>query len=114
MSDTVFGKIARGEMDADIVYQDDQAVAFRDLNPQAPVHILIIPRKPIATLNDASPEDAALVGHLFLVASKVAEREGVAEQGYRTIINCNAQAGQTVYHLHVHLLAGRALQWPPG
>ncbi|MBK5968425.1 MULTISPECIES: histidine triad nucleotide-binding protein [Thiorhodovibrio] len=114
MSDTVFGKIARGEMDADIVYQDDQAVAFRDLSPQAPVHILIIPRKPIATLNDVSPEDAALVGHLFLVASKVAAQEGVAEQGYRTVINCNAQAGQTVYHLHVHLLAGRALQWPPG
>jgi histidine triad (HIT) family protein len=114
MSDTVFGKIARGEMDADIVYQDDQAVAFRDLSPQAPVHILIIPRKPIATLNDVSPEDAALVGHLFMVASKVAAQEGVAEQGYRTVINCNAQAGQTVYHLHVHLLAGRALQWPPG
>lgn len=114
MSDTVFGEIARGEMDADIVYQDEQAVAFRDLSPQAPVHILIIPRKPIATLNDVSPEDAALVGHLFQVASKVAAQEGVAEQGYRTIINCNAQAGQTVYHLHVHLLGGRALQWPPG
>ena len=114
MSDTVFGKIARGEMDADIVYQDDAVVAFRDLNPQAPVHILIIPRKPIATLNDVCADDAALVGRLFQVAAKVAAQEGVAEQGYRTVINCNAQAGQTVYHLHLHLLGGRALQWPPG
>ena len=114
MSDTVFGKIARGEMDADILYQDDAVVAFRDLNPQAPVHILIIPRKPIATLNDVSAEDAALIGRLFQVASMLAAREGVAEQGYRTVINTNAQAGQTVYHLHVHLLGGRALQWPPG
>ncbi|WPL19701.1 HIT-like protein [Thiorhodovibrio winogradskyi] len=114
MSDTVFGKIARGEMDADIVYQDAEIVAFRDLNPQAPVHILIIPRKPIATLNDVTPEDAALVGRLFQVASRLAAEEGIADQGYRTVINCNAQAGQTVYHLHVHLLGGRALQWPPG
>ncbi|EIC20204.1 histidine triad nucleotide-binding protein [Thiorhodovibrio frisius] len=114
MSETVFGKIARGEMDADILYQDDEVVAFRDLNPQAPVHILIIPRKPIATLNDVSAEDAALIGRLFQVASMLAAREGVAEQGYRTVINCNAQGGQTVYHLHVHLLGGRALQWPPG
>ncbi len=114
MADTVFGKIACGEMAADIVYQDDKVVAFRDLNPQAPVHILIIPRKAIATLNEATVEDAALIGHLFLVASRVAAQEGIAEQGYRTVINCNAQAGQTVYHLHVHLLGGRAMQWPPG
>jgi len=114
MPDTVFGKIARGELDADIVYEDDEVVAFRDLNPQAPLHVLIIPRKPIATLNDVAAADAALIGRLFQVAAEVAAREGVAEQGYRTVINCNAQAGQTVYHLHVHLLGGRALQWPPG
>jgi histidine triad (HIT) family protein len=114
MSDTVFGKIARGEISADIVYQDDEVVAFRDLNPQAPVHILIIPRKPIATLNDVAVEDAPLVGRLFQVAAQVAAQEGIAEQGYRTVINCNAQAGQTVYHLHLHVLGGRALQWPPG
>jgi histidine triad (HIT) family protein len=114
MSDTIFGKIARGEMDADILYQDDDVVAFRDLHPQAPVHILIIPRKPITTLNAATADDAALVGRLFLVAAKLAAQEGIAEKGYRTVINCNAEAGQTVYHLHVHLLGGRALQWPPG
>lgn len=114
MSDTVFGKIAKGEIAADIVYEDEDVVAFRDLNPQAPVHVLIIPRKPIPTLNDVSEADGALVGRLFLAASKVAEQEGIAEQGYRTVINCNAQAGQTVYHLHVHLIGGRALQWPPG
>lgn len=114
IADTVFGKIARGEMDADFVYQDEDIVAFRDLNPQAPVHVLIIPRKPIATLNDVSAEDARLIGRLFQVAAKIAAQEGIAEQGYRTVINCNAQGGQTVFHLHVHLLGGRALQWPPG
>ena len=114
MTDTVFGKIARGELEADLVYQDDEIVAFRDLNPQAPVHILIIPRQPIATLNDVSAADAPLLGRLLQVAAQLAQQEGIAEQGYRTVINCNAQAGQTVYHLHVHLLGGRALQWPPG
>lgn len=114
MSDTIFGRIARGEVAADMVYEDEEIVAFRDLNPQAPVHVLIIPRKPIATLNDVTPEDAPLVGRLFQVASRVAVQEGIAEQGYRTVINCHAQAGQTVYHLHLHLLGGRALQWPPG
>ncbi|MBK1647230.1 histidine triad nucleotide-binding protein [Rhabdochromatium marinum] len=113
-TDTVFGKIARGELEADLVYQDDEIVAFRDLNPQAPVHILIIPRQPIATLNDVSVADATLLGRLLQVAAQLAKQEGIAEQGYRTVINCNAQAGQTVYHLHVHLLGGRALQWPPG
>lgn len=114
MTDTIFGKIARGEVAADIVYQDEEVVAFRDLNPQAPIHILIIPRKPIPTLNHVAPEDATLIGRLFQVASLVAAQEGIAESGYRTLINCNAQAGQTVYHLHVHLLGGRPLQWPPG
>lgn len=114
MSDTIFGKIAAGEIPADIVYEDEDLVAFRDLHPQAPVHILVIPRKPIPTLNDASAEDAALLGKLLLAASKIAKQEGVSEKGYRTLINCNAAAGQTVYHLHLHILGGRPLQWPPG
>jgi histidine triad (HIT) family protein len=114
MSDTIFGKIAAGEVAADIVYQDEDVVAFRDLGPQAPVHVLVIPRKPIATLNDLAPEDAELVGKMFLAAKKVAEQEGIAEAGYRTVVNCNAAGGQSVYHLHLHLLGGRPMQWPPG
>jgi histidine triad (HIT) family protein len=112
--DTIFGKIARGEIPADIVYEDDDLVAFRDLNPQAPTHVLLIPRKPIPTLNEAGPEDAELIGRLFLAAARVAEQEGFAADGYRTVVNCNANGGQTVFHLHVHLLGGRPLQWPPG
>jgi len=114
MSDTIFGKIAAGEVAADIVYQDDEVVAFRDLSPQAPTHILVIPRKPIRTLNDVQAEDAELIGKLFLAAAKVAADEGIAERGYRTVINCNAAGGQSVFHLHLHLLGGRPLQWPPG
>ncbi|AFL74629.1 histidine triad nucleotide-binding protein [Thiocystis violascens] len=114
MSETLFGKIASGEIPVDLLYEDDEVVAFRDINPQAPVHLLVIPRKPIPTLNDVQPEDAALIGHLFLVAAKMAAREGIAESGYRTVVNCNAGAGQTVYHLHLHVLGGRPLQWPPG
>jgi histidine triad (HIT) family protein len=114
MSDTIFGKIAAGEVSADIVYEDEELVAFRDLHPQAPTHILVIPRKPIPTLNDVQPEDAELIGKLFLAAAKIAEQEGIAQSGYRTLINCNAGAGQTVYHLHLHVLGGRPLQWPPG
>lgn len=114
MSDTIFGKIANGEIEADVVYEDEHVVAFRDLSPQAPVHVLLIPRKPIPTLNDAGSEDSELLGRLMLTAAKVAKQEGIAEQGYRTIVNCNAAGGQTVYHLHVHLIGGRPLQWPPG
>jgi len=114
MSDTIFGKIATGEVAADLIYEDDEVVAFRDLQPQAPVHILVIPRKPIRTLNDATPDDAELLGRVMLAAAKVAAQEGIAEQGYRTVVNCNAGGGQTVYHLHVHLIGGRPLQWPPG
>jgi histidine triad (HIT) family protein len=114
MTDTIFGKIARGEIPADLVYEDDDVVAFRDLSPQAPTHILVIPRKPIPTLNDAAPEDAELIGKLFLAAARVARDAGIAERGYRTVVNCNAAAGQTVFHLHVHLLGGRPMQWPPG
>jgi histidine triad (HIT) family protein len=114
MADTIFARIAAGEIPADIVYQDDDVVAFRDVNPQAPVHVLVIPRKAIPTLNDLTPDDAALVGKLFLAAAQVAEQEGIAESGYRTVINCNAQAGQTVFHVHLHVLGGRPMRWPPG
>ena len=114
MPDTIFGKIARGEIPADLVYEDDEVVAFRDLSPQAPTHVLVIPRKPIATLNDAEDTDAALIGRLFLAAARVAKDLGIAEAGYRTVVNCNAGAGQTVFHLHVHLLGGRPMGWPPG
>ncbi|WP_295407623.1 histidine triad nucleotide-binding protein [uncultured Thiocystis sp.] len=114
MSETLFGRIASGEIPVDLLYEDEDVVAFRDINPQAPVHLLVIPRKPIPTLNDVQPEDAALIGKLFLVAATLAAREGIAESGYRTVVNCNAGAGQTVYHLHLHVLGGRPLQWPPG
>jgi histidine triad (HIT) family protein len=114
MGDTIFGKIIRREIPADIVYEDDDVLAFRDLNPQAPVHVLFIPKKPIATLNDAAPDDAALLGKVLLATANYAKQEGFAEDGYRTVINCNTHGGQTVYHLHVHLLAGRKLTWPPG
>lgn len=114
MPDTIFGKIARGEVPADLVYEDDEVLAFRDLQPQAPVHLLVIPRKPIPTLNDAQPEDAELLGKLLLAAARVARATGIAETGYRTVLNCNADAGQVVFHLHLHILGGRPMQWPPG
>ena len=114
MAETIFGRIAAGEIPADIVYQDDDLVAFRDVNPQAPTHVLIIPRKPIATLNDVEADDAVLIGKLLLAAKRVAEQEGIAKAGYRTVINCNSAAGQTVFHLHLHVLGGRPMQWPPG
>ena len=114
MSSTIFGRIAAGAIPADIVYEDDDLVAFRDLSPQAPTHILIIPRKPIRTLNDVEEADAELVGKLFLAAAKVVKQLGIAEAGYRVVVNCNAVGGQTVFHLHLHLLGGRPMQWPPG
>jgi histidine triad (HIT) family protein len=114
MSDTIFSKIIRREIPADIVYENDVVLAFRDLNPQAPVHVLFIPKKPFATLNEVPASEAALLGRLLLAAATYAKQEGFAEQGYRTVINCNQDGGQTVFHLHVHLLAGRSLAWPPG
>ena len=114
MSDCIFCKMATGEIEPDIVYQDDEILAFRDLNPQAPVHILIIPRRHISTINDMQSGDAELTGKLFLAAAKIADQEGIAEPGYRTVMNCNAGAGQTVFHVHLHLLGGRAMGWPPG
>lgn len=109
---TLFQKIADGEVDADIIYEDDRAVAFRDINPQAPTHILVIPRSPIPRADAVEPEDEPLVGHLFTVARRVAEQEGLSD--YRLVVNNGAGAGQTVFHLHIHLLGGRALTWPPG
>ncbi|MGN2250567.1 histidine triad nucleotide-binding protein [Frateuria edaphi] len=114
MGDTIFGKIIRREIPADIVFENDDVVGFRDLNPQAPVHVLFIPKKPLPTLDDAQPADAELLGKVLLAAADYARQEGLAEQGYRTVINCNEHGGQTVFHLHVHLLAGRRMSWPPG
>ena len=114
MTDTIFSKIVRREIPADIVYEDDEVLAFRDLNPQAPVHVLFIPKQSLATLNDATAGDAERLGKLLLATAAYAKREGFAEQGYRTVINTNEDGGQTVYHLHVHLLAGRRMHWPPG
>jgi len=107
--DTIFGRIVRGEAPADIVFQDDRVTAFRDINPQAPTHILIIPNKAIATVNDVTPEDEAMLGHMFVVAAKLADEEGIAEDGYRLIVNCNRDGGQIVFHLHMHLLGGRPM-----
>ena len=114
MSGTIFSKIIAGEIDADIVYEDDAVLAFRDINPQAPTHVLVIPREPVATINDLQPEHAEVVGRMYLAAAKVARQEGIADSGYRTVMNCNADGGQTVYHIHLHVLGGRQLTWPPG
>ena len=114
MNDCIFCKIAAGEIPAAIVYDDSEVLAFRDINPEAPVHLLLIPRRHIATLNDLSEADAALVGRLYLAGQQIAVELGVAESGYRTVINCNRDAGQLVFHIHMHLLAGRELGWPPG
>lgn len=111
---TIFGKIVRGEIPADIVYEDDEILAFKDVAPQAPIHILIIPKKEITTINDLTPDDAPLIGKIFLVAKKLAANLGVEEQGYRLVFNCNEDGGQTVDHIHLHLLAGRVMTWPPG
>ena len=111
--DTIFGKIIRGEAPATIVYEDDQCLAFRDLYPAAPMHILLIPRKPIARLCEAEAEDQALLGHLMLTASKIAAQEGFGDK-YRLVVNNGAEAGQTVFHLHLHIIGGRDLRWPPG
>lgn len=114
MTDCIFCKIAAGEIPATKVYDDGEVLAFRDINPEAPVHLLVIPRRHIATLNDLTEADAALIGRLYLAAKQVAIELGVAENGYRTVINCNRDAGQIVFHVHMHLLAGRELGWPPG
>lgn len=114
MSDDLFLKIIRREIPADIVFEDDHVLAFRDINPQAPVHVLIIPKEPIRTINDIQREHAELVGRLFLAAKEIAREEGMSEEGYRVVMNCNEAAGQAVFHIHLHLLGGRKLSWPPG
>lgn len=110
---TLFGKIIRREIPADIVYEDDLCLAFRDINPQAPTHVLLIPKKEIDRLSNAHSEDQAVLGHLLLAAGKVAKQLGVGD-AFRVVVNNGAQAGQSVFHLHLHILGGRALRWPPG
>jgi histidine triad (HIT) family protein len=114
MSDCLFCRIIAGEIPAALVYEDADLVAFNDINPQAPFHALIVPRRHIATLNDQKATDDALVGSMFRCAAALAKQHGYAERGYRTVLNCNRDAGQTVFHIHLHLLAGRPLGWPPG
>lgn len=114
MTDCLFCKIAAGDIPANVVYQDDDLVAFRDIDPKAPTHVLVIPRRHIATLNDLTPADAELIGRMYLAAQRIAREEGIADDGYRTLFNCNHDGGQAVYHLHLHLLGGRQMLWPPG
>jgi histidine triad (HIT) family protein len=114
MSETIFSKILAGKIPADFVYQDDLAVAFRDIEPQAPVHILVIPREPIVSLADTTGENSALFGHLMRVCAMVAKQEGLEENGYRVVTNIGREGGQAVYHLHLHVLGGRQMNWPPG
>jgi len=112
--DCLFCKIIDREIPADIVYEDDAVLAFNDINPQAPTHMLIVPKQHIATLNDIEEGDLALVGRLQYTAAKLASEKGFAEEGYRVVMNCNDQAGQTVYHIHMHLMGGRRFTWPAG
>ncbi len=112
MADCLFCKMVTGEVKPDTVYEDDKVLAFRDINPQAPVHFLIIPKAHVATLNEL--DDPELAGYLMLTAAKLAHQEGLADNGYRTVVNCNDHGGQAVYHLHMHVLGGRQMHWPPG
>lgn len=114
MTDCLFCRIAGGNIPATLVYQDDSLVAIKDINPQAPLHLLIVPRRHIATLNDLTPADDELVGAMTRRAAALAKEHGYSERGYRTVFNTNREAGQTVFHIHLHLLAGRGLGWPPG
>lgn len=112
-TETIFTKIINREIPADIIYEDEMSLAFKDINPQAPVHFLVIPKKPIATINDIEEADRVIVGHLYMVAAKLAKEQGYAEDGYRAVMNCNSHGGQTVYHIHLHVLAGKPMGWPP-
>jgi histidine triad (HIT) family protein len=114
MTDCLFCKIRDGEIPADLIYENDDVLAFNDVNPQAPVHVLIIPRQHISTINDVENSDEAIMGKLFSAAKIIASEKGVSDDGYRMVVNCNEKAGQTVFHIHMHLLAGRAMTWPPG
>ena len=112
--DCLFCKIVDGDIPADIVYESETAIGFRDINPQAPIHMVVIPRQHIATINDIEPADEAQVGSLLSAARQIAADEGLAEDGYRAVMNCNAAAGQTVFHIHLHVIGGRQMGWPPG
>jgi histidine triad (HIT) family protein len=114
MAETIFSKIIRKEIPAEIVYEDEHCLAFHDVSPQAPVHVLVIPKKPIESLNGLSNEDAELLGHLWLNIPRIAQELGIANSGYRVAVNCGRHAGQSVDHLHFHLLGGRPMGWPPG
>ena len=113
-SDCLFCKILAGEIPAELVYESDTAVAFRDINPQAPTHVLVIPRKHISTINDITADDEAVVGSLYSAAREIAAAEGISDDGYRAVMNCNEGAGQSVFHIHLHVLGGRPMTWPPG
>ncbi len=114
MTDCLFCKMVAGDIQPDTVYEDDFVLAFRDINPVAPTHILIVPKKHLSSLNDTRGDDVNLLGKLLFTAKQIAEQEGIADSGFRTVINTNAAAGQTVFHIHVHVLGGRAMHWPPG
>jgi histidine triad (HIT) family protein len=114
VADCLFCKIAAGEIPATLVHQDEHLIAFKDINPQAPMHVLVVPRRHIATINDLTPADDALVGEMIRRAAALAKEHGHGDRGYRTVFNCNAEAGQTVFHIHLHVLGGRPLHWPPG
>ncbi len=114
MTDCLFCKIRDGEIPGDIVFENENMLAFRDVNPQAPTHILIIPKKHISTVNDLEESDEGIMGKLFHTAKLIAAQQSVSDDGYRLVVNCNEKAGQTVFHIHMHLLAGRAMTWPPG
>jgi histidine triad (HIT) family protein len=114
MSSTIFQRIIDREIPADVVYEDDQCLAFRDISPKAPTHVLVIPKRGIASIDALSPDDGALVSHLFMVIRGLARKLGIAESGYRVVVNSGPDGGQTVDHIHFHLLGGRAMEWPPG
>ena len=114
MTNCIFCDIINGKLNTEVVHDSEQVFAFKDIRPKAPVHILLIPKKHIPTLNDIKPEDKLLIGELFVTAQQIAKELGLSEKGYRTVFNCNQDAGQEVYHIHLHLLGGRKLHWPPG
>ncbi len=114
MNDCIFCKIVNGDIPSEIVYEDDAVIVFKDINPQAPVHVLVIPRKHIPTIYDLKGEDYNLVGHIFQVVNKLVDKFGLEKDGFRVVTNCRERAGQSVFHIHFHLLGGRDLEWPPG
>lgn len=114
MNDCIFCKIVNGEIPCEKIYEDDKIIAFNDINPEAPVHVLIIPKEHISMINDLNEENAGVVSHIFIKAKEIAEQLKIADTGYRIVTNCGIDGGQTVFHIHYHLLGGRELQWPPG